>query len=198
MTYRMRGFRMAKVILLLGSLSLAVAIACGSDDDPAPVATSAPASTAEPAATAQPAATAEAAATATAAPVTAPTEVMAPSDGDGPSGDVVMAIRRVNSVYGVAYTGPYRGSAHQQTGGIDEFLFVMGSDGNAMTPQLADDWQVDAAGTKVTITMKSAHGMGRTMRRWIFFQTNRPAREMIGVQMALIAFRRRQRLSIER
>lgn len=155
MTYRMRGFRMAKVGLLLGSLALAVAIACGSDDAPAPVATSAAAPTAATAPTAVTAATAESAATATSAPAPVADATMAPSAGDGPSGDVVMAIRRVNAVYGVAYTGPYRGSAHQQTGGIDEYLFVMGDDGNAMTPQLASGWQVDAAGTKVTITMKS-------------------------------------------
>ncbi|MCH7735135.1 MAG: hypothetical protein IH961_07955, partial [Chloroflexi bacterium] len=45
----------------------------------------------------------------------------------GPQGDVIYSIRRVNSIYGVAYTGPYRGSAHQQTGGIDEYLFIMGA-----------------------------------------------------------------------
>jgi ABC-type transport system substrate-binding protein len=60
----------------------------------------------------------------------------------------------VNSIYGVAYTGPYRGSAHNQSGGIQEYLFVMGDDGNAMSPQLATSWTVDPAGTKVTITSR--------------------------------------------
>lgn len=68
---------------------------------------------------------------------------------------MVYAINRVNSIYGVAYTGPYRGSAHNQSGGIQEFMFVMGDDGNAMSPQLATGWQVDPAGTKVTITTRS-------------------------------------------
>jgi ABC-type transport system substrate-binding protein len=154
MTYRMRGFRMAKVSLLLGSLVLAVAIACGSDDDPTPVATAATAPTASTAPTAVSAADASAPATATASAVVV-ADTKAPDAMGGPSGDVVMAIRRVNSIYGVAYTGPYRGSAHQQTGGIDEYMFVMGDDGNAMSPQLADTWQVDPAGTKVTITTKS-------------------------------------------
>ena len=97
MTYRMRGFRMAKVSLLLGSLLLAVAIACGSDDDPAPVATAATAPTAStaPTAVSAPDASAPATATASAAPVAT---AMAPGDSGGPSGDVVMAIRWVNSV----------------------------------------------------------------------------------------------------
>ncbi|MCH8223381.1 MAG: hypothetical protein IH868_08235 [Chloroflexi bacterium] len=73
----------------------------------------------------------------------------------GPQGDVIYSIRRVNSIYGVAYTGPYRGSAHQQTGGIEEYMFIMGADGNPMTPQLAESWSVDPAGTRVTITVKS-------------------------------------------
>ncbi len=156
MTYRMRRVRLAKLALLLGGLILTLAIACGSDDEaPVPGATAAAAPTARPAATAAAAATAAPAATATAAPAPVAAATTAPAMTGGPQGDVTYAIRRVNSIYGVAYTGPYRGSAHQQTGGIDEHLFVMGSDGNPMTPQLAESWSVDPAGTKVTITVKS-------------------------------------------
>ncbi|MCH7738551.1 MAG: hypothetical protein IIC93_00215 [Chloroflexi bacterium] len=158
MTYRMRKAHLAKLALLLGGLVLTVAIACGSDDDdvaPAPAATSAPAAVAATAAPAEPAATAASAATATARPAAVAEATTAPAKTGGPEGDVTYAIRRVNSIYGVAYTGPYRGSAHQQTGGIEEYMFIMGSDGNAMTPQLAESWSVDPAGTKVTLTVKS-------------------------------------------
>ena len=39
--------------------------------------------------------------------------------------------------------------------------------------------------------------MGRTVRRWIFIQTNRPAREKVSVSVALIGIRKRQGLKQE-
>ncbi|MBI4304934.1 MAG: hypothetical protein HY678_01315, partial [Chloroflexi bacterium] len=111
--------RWMALLALAGGLVAAVAVACGGEEAPTP--TTAPA---QPTATRAAAPTpTTAAATATAAPQQA-TATPAPTKPAGPSGDVVRAIRRVESIYGVAYQGPYRGSAHQQTGGVEEHMFV--------------------------------------------------------------------------
>ncbi|MDA0232017.1 MAG: hypothetical protein O3C69_00850, partial [Chloroflexi bacterium] len=59
----------------------------------------------------------------------------------------------VEAVYGIGYVGPYRGSATNQIGGIEESFFVF-KDGNALTPELVDTFSIDPAGTKVTISLK--------------------------------------------
>ncbi|MGB1749362.1 MAG: hypothetical protein ACPHK0_06250, partial [Dehalococcoidia bacterium] len=67
-----------------------------------------------PAATAKPAATAAQAAA---------TNTPAPSGSTGPEGSLVRAFRTLESVYGIGYVGPYRTSATNQLGGVEEALF---------------------------------------------------------------------------
>ena len=125
--------RWLPVLLALGTLLIFAAVACGGDDDEddaAPAATTAPA-----AATSTPvpeATKAQAAATATTAPVAME---------DGPSGDLVRAFRTLESIYGLPYVGPYRGSAHTQLGGVEEHLFIF-ENGNPMTPELVESWDI--------------------------------------------------------
>jgi hypothetical protein len=73
-----------------------------------------------------------------------------PAVPSGPQGHVVRAMKWVDSIYGVGYIGPYRGSAHDQVGGIEETMFVF-NNSDPMPPKLATDWEMDPAGTKVTI-----------------------------------------------
>ena len=160
--------RWAPALLALGSLLVIAAVACGSDDETTSpqtgtAATAAPAATARPAATAAPAATARPAATAAAAATAAPTATAraapratataGPSGGAGPSGSLVRAFSRLESVYGIGYVGPYRTSATNQLGGVEEHLFRF-ENGDPMTPMLVDSWSIDPAGTKVTMTLR--------------------------------------------
>ncbi|MBI4305497.1 MAG: hypothetical protein HY678_04175, partial [Chloroflexi bacterium] len=145
--------RWTVLLALAGGLVAAAAVACGGEE---PTATPPPAATpTKAAATAAPVATPTVAATATAAPQQA-TATPAPTKPAGPSGDVVRAINRVESIYGVAYQGPYRGSAHQQTGGVEEHMFVYDNKtGDAMSPELGTAWSVDPAGKKVTFKVRT-------------------------------------------
>ena len=94
---------------------------------------------------AAPAATvAQAAAVATKAPESAT---------GGAEGSIVRAFRTLESVYGIGYVGPYRTSATNQIGGIEEALFNF-QDGNPMTPFLVESWDIDAAGTRARMTLK--------------------------------------------
>jgi ABC-type transport system substrate-binding protein len=151
--------RWVPTLLALGSLVVVAAVACGSDETSAPTsaapqATQAPA-TAAPAPTSAPAPTAApggAAPTATAAPrATATTSPSGPSG--GPSGSLTYAFSRLEAVYGIGYVGPYRTSATNQIGGIEENLFYF-KDGNAMTPQLLESFESDSAGTRVRMTLR--------------------------------------------
>jgi len=100
---------------------------------------------AEKAEKAAPAATvAQAAAVATKAPDSAT---------GGAEGSVVRAFRTLESVYGIGYVGPYRTSATNQIGGVEESLFNF-QNGNPMTPFLVDSWDIDAAGTRARMTLK--------------------------------------------
>lgn len=158
--------RWVPMLLALGSLLVIAAVACGGDDGtdgdsstggdaPAAAATAQPAATARPATgggdaaaapTAKPAATVAAAATST----------PKPDDGGsmgGPSGSLVRAFTTLESVYGIGYVGPYRGSATNQIGGIEETLFNF-QNGNPMTPFLVDTWDIDSAGTRARMTLK--------------------------------------------
>jgi len=134
----------------------------------AAAATAKPAEGAAAAATAKPAeggaaavAAAAAAAAATAEPAAtvaqaAATNTPAPASGGskgGPSGSIVYGMRTLESVYGIGYVGPYRGSATNQIGGIEEHLFRF-ENGNPMAPALVDTWDIDAAGTRARMTLK--------------------------------------------
>jgi ABC-type transport system substrate-binding protein len=130
--YRMKG-RWAVALLALAGLSLMAAMACGGSSSP----TNTPVPTA----------------TATAQPTQAPTSTPAPTAPAGPHGSLTRAFTTLEAVYGIGYTGPYRTSATNQIGGIEEPLFNY-QDGNAMTPFLIDTWNIDDAGTKVTMTLK--------------------------------------------
>ena len=166
--------RFLPVLLALGSLLVIAAVACGGDDgadDAAPAgggvaATAAPAAAAEAAedaaaaAAAKPAtggaagAGAEAAKpAATVAQETAKATVAPSGSTGGPTGALVRAFRTLESVYGIGYVGPYRGSATNQIGGIEEALFNF-QNGNPMTPFLVDTWDIDSAGTRARMTLK--------------------------------------------
>jgi len=151
--------RWAPLLLAMASLLVIAAVACGGDDDgdsssggeaptAKPAATAAPAATAKPA---DPAATAKPAATTAQA---AATNTPAPSGSTGgPEGSLVRAFRTLESVYGIGYVGPYRTSATNQLGGLEEPLFNF-QNGNPMTPFLIESWDIDAAGTRARMTLK--------------------------------------------
>jgi ABC-type transport system substrate-binding protein len=160
--------RLLPVLLALGSLLVIAAVACGGDDgadDAAPggggaAATAAPAAAADAAAAAKPAtggaagSGAEAAKPAATVSQSTTKATVAPSgDMGGPEGTLVRAFRTLESVYGIGYVGPYRGSATNQIGGIEEALFNF-QNGNPMTPFLVDTWDIDAAGTRARMTLK--------------------------------------------
>jgi ABC-type transport system substrate-binding protein len=160
--------RWVLTLLALGSLLMVASVACGGDDatDDSPGQAQAPAAaatakSADAAATAKPAAsggtsgtaaTAKPANTAVKGADAAATKAPEAAMG-GPSGDLVRAFRTLESVYGIGYTGPYRTSATEQIGGIEEHLFNF-QNGNPMTPLLVDSWDIDAAGTRVRMTLK--------------------------------------------
>jgi hypothetical protein len=148
------GFRKRWVpaLLALGSLVVLAAVACGGDEDPTATATSAPGTTPTATATSVPGTTPTA--TATSAPGVTPTATTPPtSSSGGPSGSLVRAFTTLEAVYGIGYVGPYRTSATNQIGGIEESLFYF-ANGDPMTPELVDTWNIDDAGTKVTMTLK--------------------------------------------
>jgi len=74
----------------------------------------------------------------------------------GPTKDttLVYAFTTLEAVYGISYAGPYRDSATEQLGGVMEYFFVY-DEGTPMYPMLVDTWEIDPAGTKVTLKMKS-------------------------------------------
>ena len=166
--------RFLPVLLALGSLLVIAAVACGGDDSAddaapagggvaataAPAAAAAAAEDAEDAAAAKPAtggaagAGAEAAKpAATVAQETAKATAAPSGSTGGPTGTLVRAFRTLESVYGIGYVGPYRGSATNQIGGIEEALFNF-QNGNPMTPFLVDTWDIDSAGTRARMTLK--------------------------------------------
>jgi ABC-type transport system substrate-binding protein len=166
--------RFLPVLLALGSLLVIAAVACGGDDgadDAAPAgggvaATAAPAAAAAAAEDAAAAAAAKPAAggaagagaeaakpAATVAQETAKATVAPSGSTGGPTGALVRAFRTLESVYGIGYVGPYRGSATNQIGGIEEALFNF-QNGNPMTPFLVDTWDIDSAGTRARMTLK--------------------------------------------
>ncbi len=127
--------RYAFLPLLVASIALvAGAIACGDNEDDAPAATVAPVATAKPAATAAPAAEAE-------APKAMDTEI-----------EVVYAVRRVGAVIGLPTVGPYAGTP-TVSGGVEEYFFHF-DNGDPMTPELVESWNIDPAGTRVTMKMR--------------------------------------------
>ncbi len=86
-------------------------------------------------------------------PTATPTGTPEPP-GPGPSRErVVRAYRFIENVYGIGYIGPYRTSATNQLGGVEENFFVF-ENGNPMTPELVDTWSIDPAGQNVTLRLK--------------------------------------------
>ena len=147
-------------LLALGSLVVIAAVACGSDE-PDATATAVPTNTpvtsqptVAPTATTAAGQTPQDPATPTARPDATATATT-PPDGPsgGPEGSLVRAYPTLEAVYGIGYVGPYRTSATNQIGGIEEHLFIF-SDGDALTPQLLESFSIDPAGTKVTMTLK--------------------------------------------
>ena len=171
--------RWALVLFALSSLLVVAAVACGADDaaDDAPSAAAQPAAAAaaEAAAPAEAAAAAAAAAAggaaspaaaaaaAEAAAAAAPAATVAksvvgttpdaPAAMGGPTGSIVRAYVRLESVYGLPYVGPYRGSATNAIGGVEEHLFIF-ENGNPMTPELVESWDIDPAGKRARFTLK--------------------------------------------
>jgi len=171
--------RWALVLLALGSLLVISAVACGGSDTTtqsaaapaaaAPAAAAGSAKAAAPAskaAAAAPAAKAEAAKageSAKAAGKAAPAATVAQASAKattapaaktgGPSGSITRAFSTLESVYGLPYVGPYRGSATNQLGGIEEHLYIFGN-GDPMTMELLESWDIDPAGTRVSMTLK--------------------------------------------
>ena len=174
--------RWAPVLLALAGLLVVAGIACGGSDSddggsaaapaaPAAAAAAAPAekaAAAEKAEAAAPAAKAESAKAggkseaaaaakpaATAAKAAAVKATTAPAAASGgPSGTITRAFRTLESVYGIGYVGPYRGSATNQLGGIEEALFNY-EDGDPMHPFLVEKWDIDTAGTRASMTLRS-------------------------------------------
>ncbi|MEX0762047.1 MAG: ABC transporter substrate-binding protein [Dehalococcoidia bacterium] len=148
-------------LLFLAGLMVIAAVACG-DEDPTPTQQTDPTNTptgggADPTATpdgGDPAtATPGGDETATATPQSGATATPPTGGGDGPQGSITRAFRQLESVYGIGYVGPYRTSATNQLGGVEEHLFRY-ENGDPMTPEIVESWAVDPAGTKTTWTIK--------------------------------------------
>ncbi len=107
----------------------------------------------EAAAAAKKGAAAEAPATATAAPKSSSSAAAPAAVTGGPSGTITRAFSRLEAVYGVAYTGPYRSSATDQIGGLSEMLFRF-EKGDPMHPMLISEWNIDPAGTRAQMTLR--------------------------------------------
>ena len=144
MRYTKRTLRLSAVALVVGSIAVMAGIACGSgtSDEPAPTARptatpvpreapeeAAPAPTAMPAATAMPA-------------------MMAEAD----EREVTMATRRVSAVIGLPTIGPYAGTP-TVAGGVEEYFFHF-ENGDPMTPEIIESWDIDPQGTRFRLTMK--------------------------------------------
>lgn len=140
--------RLAFLPVLVGSIALIVGlVACGSSD---PVATQAPQqpAAAAPAATAMPAMEAMPAATAMPAmeAMEAEDPVMMAQDVE-----VTVATRRVSAVIGLPTVGPYAGTP-TVSGGVEEYFFVF-ENGDPMTGELVESWDIDPAGSRVRMKM---------------------------------------------
>ena len=128
------GARQTRRYLPLLSLMVITAIglaACGGNEDP----TSTP----------QPTATSQSATQTTAAVATATSSLPAGTY----SGEVVMPVRAIGSLSGMVSRA--RGG---QPPGVGEYLFVMGDDGDAMSPYLATGWEVSSDLEKATVKLR--------------------------------------------
>lgn len=162
--------------LMVAVAATAFGLACGSSEAPA---TAAPAATARPAAPADPAmkaaeaekaapakkaaaaataapamqgeAAAEAVPAATARPAVEPEEAMAPM-AMHEDVEVRYAVRSVGAVIGLPTIGPYAGTP-TVSGGVEEYFFVF-ENGDPMTSELVESWDIDPAGSRVRMTMK--------------------------------------------
>ena len=75
-----------------------------------------------------------------------------PISGQDMSGEVIIAVRRVEGVDGLPTAGPSHWST-TVSGGVEEYLFHYG-DGDPMTPELVETWDIDPRGERVRLTMK--------------------------------------------
>jgi hypothetical protein len=132
----MMHFAVLKIAVTVGLL---VAVGCTGDDASAPML--------------QPVkATETPSPTATAIPTAIPTATPPPTP-VGPSGSVMYAVPGMQSLYSFyRYVHP---SEVREPRGVEEYLFVMGEDGDPMSPQLAKTWEVYPEGIKVTIEIES-------------------------------------------
>ena len=174
LSYQLR--RWGFLPLMVAVAVTAFGLACGSSEAPAPAAAAAtarpaeaaapaakaaaaekaaPAAKAAAAATARPAekgmAAEEAAPAATARPAEKAAEAMAPKAMDEDV-EVVMAVRRVAAVIGLPTIGPYAGTP-THGGGVEEYFYHF-ENGDPMTPELIESWDIDPAGTRVSMTMR--------------------------------------------
>jgi ABC-type transport system substrate-binding protein len=174
LSYQLR--RWGFLPLMVAVAVTAFGLACGSSEAPAPAAAAAtarpaeaaaPAAKAAAAAKAAPAAKAAAAATArpaekgmaaeeaapaaTARPAEKAAEAMAPEAMEEDV-EVVMAVRRVAAVIGLPTIGPYAGTP-THGGGVEEYFYHF-ENGDPMTPELVESWDIDPAGTRVSMTMR--------------------------------------------
>ena len=66
--------------------------------------------------------------------------------------EVTLAVRRVGAVNGLPTIGPYAGTP-TSGGGVEEYFFHF-ENGDPMTPELVESWDIDPAGSRVRITMR--------------------------------------------
>ena len=87
----------------------------------------------------------------TSTPAATATPVMAP-DAMAEDVEIVFAARRVSPVIGLPTIGPYAGTP-TAGGGVEEYFFHF-ENGDPMTPELVESWDIDPAGTRVRLAMK--------------------------------------------
>ena len=88
---------------------------------------------------------------ATAVPTATPAPAMAPKAMEEDV-EIMFAIRRVSAVIGLPTIGPYAGTP-THGGGVEEYFYHF-ENGDPMTPELVESWDIDPAGTRVSMTMR--------------------------------------------
>ena len=145
-----RTLRWSAVALMVGSIAVIAGIACGGGT------TTEPAPTARPTATPVPRQAPEEAAP---APTAMPAATVAMRMEMEEEREVTLATRRVSAVIGLPTIGPYAGTP-TVSGGVEEYFFHF-ENGDPMTPELIESWDIDSAGTRFRFTMKrGADGNG--------------------------------------
>ena len=139
-----RTLYMSAIAMAVISAAVIAGIACGDQTSSEP--TAAPRPTATPVPRQAPEAAAPAATAVQAA--TAVPAAMAMEE----EREVVLATRRVSAVIGLPTIGPYAGTP-TVSGGVEEYFFHF-ENGDPMTPEVIESWDIDDAGTRFRLTMK--------------------------------------------